>query len=90
MFYLNLIFCNNRQNARYAARQPANNSNPNEESLVRRVEYNCRRNERNRLRQDEINNRQNAGNAARYERMDCIARSNAIPDKYLAEMNYIC
>ena len=71
---------NNRQNARYAARRPANNSNPNEESLVRRVEYNRRRNERNRLRQDEITNRQNAGNAARYERMHCIARSNAIPD----------
>ena len=81
----------NRQNARYAARRPANNSNPNEESLVRRVEYNRRRNERNRLKQDEINNRQNAGNAARYERMHCIARSNAIPDyKYLEEMNYIC
>ena len=47
---------NNRQNARYAARRPANNSNPNEESLVRRVEYNLHRNERNRLRQDEINN----------------------------------
>ena len=72
---------NNRQNARYAAQRPANNSNPNEESLVRRVEYNCRRNERDRLKQDEINNRQNAGNAARYERMHCIARSNAIPDK---------
>ena len=71
---------NNRQNARYAARRPANNSNPFEESLVRRVEYNCHGNERNRLRQDEINNRQNAGNAARYERMHCIARSNAIPD----------
>ena len=28
---------NNRQNARYAARRPANNSNPNEESLVRQV-----------------------------------------------------
>ena len=71
---------NNRQNARYAARRPSNNSNPNEESLVRRVEYNRRRNERNGLRNDEITNRQNAGNAARYERMHCIARSNAIPD----------
>ena len=47
---------NNRQNARYAARRPANNSNPNEESLVRRVQYNRHRNERNRLRQDKINN----------------------------------
>ena len=82
---------NNQQIARYAARQAANNSNPNEESLVRRVENNCRRNERNRLRQDEINNQQNARNAARYERMHCIARSNTIPDcKYLGEMNYIC
>ena len=80
---------NNQQNARYAARRPANNSNPIEESLVRRVEDNCRRNERNRLRRDEIN-RQNARNAARYERMHCIARSNTIPDyKYLGEMNYI-
>ena len=78
---------NNQQNARYAARRPANNSNPIEESLVRRVEDNRRRNERNRLRRDEINNRQNA----RYERMHCIARSNTIPDyKYLGEMNYIC
>ena len=82
---------NNRQNARYAARRPANNSNPNEESLVRQVENNRRRNERNRLWRDEINNRQNARNAARYERMHCIARSNTIPDyNYLGEMNYIC
>ena len=82
---------NNQQNARYAARRPANNSNPIEESLVRRVEDNRRRNERNRLRRDKINNRQNARNAARYERMHCIARSNTIPDyKYLGEMNYIC
>ena len=40
---------NNQQNAGYAARRPANNSNPIEESLVRRVENNRRRNERNRL-----------------------------------------
>ena len=78
---------NNRQNARYATRRPANNSNPNEESLVRRVVNNRRRNERNRLRQDEINNGQNS----RCERMHCIAISNTIPDyKYLGEMNYIC
>ena len=82
---------NNQQNARYAARRPANNSNPIEESLVRRVENNRRRNERNRLRRDEINNRQNARNDARYERMHCIATSNTIPDyKYLGEINYIC
>ena len=82
---------NNQQNARYAARRPANNSNPIEESLVRRVEDNRRRNERNRLRRDEINNQQNARNATRYERMHCIARSNTIPDyKYLGDMNYIC
>ena len=82
---------NNQQNARYAVRRQANNSNPIEESLVRRVKDNRRRNERNRLRRDEINNRQNARNAARYERMHCIARSNTIPDyKYLGEMNYIC
>ena len=31
---------NNRQNARYAAQRAANNSNPIEESLVRRVENN--------------------------------------------------
>ena len=68
---------NNRQNARYAAQRAANNSNPNEESLVRRFESNRHRNERNRLRQDEIKNRQNARNAARY---NCIARSNTIPD----------
>ena len=82
---------NNQQNARYAAWQVANNSNPYEKSLVRRVENNRRRNERNRIRQDEINYRQNARNAARYERMHCMARSNTIPDyKYLGEMDYIC
>ena len=82
---------NNQQNARNAAWQAANSLNPNEESLVRRVENNCLRNERNRLRRDEINNQQNARNAARYKRMHCIARSNTIPDyNYLGEMNYIC
>ena len=34
---------NNLQNARNAARQAANNLNPNEKSLVRRVENNCRK-----------------------------------------------
>ncbi|XP_065642569.1 glycosyltransferase-like protein gnt14 [Hydra vulgaris] len=56
---------NNQQNARNAAWQVANNSNPNEERLVWRVENNRHRNERDRLRQDKINNRQNAKNAAR-------------------------
>ena len=32
---------NNQQNARCAAQRAANNSNPNEKSLVRRVENNC-------------------------------------------------
>ena len=64
---------NNQQNTRYAARRAANNSNPNEKSLVRQVKNNRRRNERNRIRRDEINNRQNARNAARYERLHCIA-----------------
>ncbi|XP_065671875.1 uncharacterized protein LOC136089730 [Hydra vulgaris] len=81
----------NRQNARYAARQAANNSNPDEESVVRRVENNHCRNERDRLRQDEINSQQNTRYAARYEKRYCISRSNTIPDyNYLGEMNYIC